>query len=614
MADLSDRKVLLIDLTKRTAKIEPIDISYIRDYLGGIGFGVRLLLDYSPPGVDPLGPDNPLVFAASTLGGTMVPTSSKHAVVTKSPLTGLLGDSLSSGAWSLALKRTGFDAIVITGTADRLTYLFIDNEIVHFRDASHLAGMDCYETEDSIRRDIRDTRVRVSCIGVGGENLVSYSAIGNDYTHHAGRTGVGAVMGSKKLKAIAVRGTNPVQVADLPRLQEVCLDLCCRAQGEGTEKYRVLGTPANVLNFDRLGLLPTRNFQESTFKQVEKVTGEYLREHYLEKVVACVSCPIACEHIYRSIDGSYGDVRASLYYEGIYSLGPLCGIGCSSAVLKATLLCDTYGLDSLSTGNSIAWAMECFERGLLTEKDTDGLSLTFGNHEAAIKMIEMIAHRRGLGNLLANGVRKASAELGNGSEHWAMHSKGLEMPGYEPRGLKTMALGLATGTRGGCHNRSTAYDVDMSGKVDRFKGEAGHGVLAMETEDFSAILDSLILCKFLRRCFNDFHQEASELYTLVTGLDMNPEKLKLAGERITNLKKIFNIGQGWTRRDDWLPPRVFRDELSKGEGESHVVTEDELNIMIDAYFEARGWTPEGIIPQKKLRDLGLGNLPKAWRA
>ena len=613
MASLDDRRILIVDLTSRQAKTEVLDPSYMADCLGGTGLGVRLLIDYSSPGVDPLKPENPLIFATSTLGGTMVPTSNKHSVVTKSPLTGVVGDSLSSGNWSLALKRTGFDALVITGQVDQITYLFIDDDIVHFRDASHLAGLGCYETEDSIRREIGDNRVRVCSIGVAGENLVSYSAIGNDYTHHAGRTGTGAVMGSKKLKAIAIRGTNPVHVSDLPHLQARCLDLCQKAQGQGTEKYRILGTPANVLNFNRLGVLPTNNFQKSSLSHIEGITGEYLRERCLEKAVACVGCPIACDHIYRITDSLYGDVQASLYYEGIYALGPLCGIECTSAVIKAALLCDIYGIDSISAGSSIAWAMECFEKGLLTEKDTDGLILTFGNHQAMIEMLGMIAHRKGLGNLLADGVKHASAELGKGSDHWAMHSKGLELPGYDPRGLKTTALGLATATRGGCHNRSTAYDIDMSGKVDRFTGESSRGTMAMQTEDFAAILDSLILCKFLRRCFDDFHVEAAELYTLVTGYDMTPKSLQLAGERITNLKKVFNIGQGWIRKNDWLPPRLFQDTISSAGLDGSVVTENELNTMIDAYYQARGWSCDGTIPKSKLAELGLDNLPEEWR-
>ncbi|MDY6835435.1 MAG: aldehyde ferredoxin oxidoreductase family protein [Chloroflexota bacterium] len=613
MASLDDKRVLIVDLTLQQTKVEPLDPSYIIDFLGGTGLGVRLLIDHSSPGADPLEPENPLIFATSTLGGTMIPTSNKHSVVTKSPLTGVLGDSLSSGNWSIALKRTGFDALVITGQADQFTYLFIDDDIVHFRDASHLIGLGCYETEDYIRREIGDNRVRVSSIGVAGENLVSYSAIGNDYTHHAGRTGTGAVMGSKKLKAIAIRGTNPVRVSNLSSLQSRCFDLCQKAQGQATEKYRILGTPANVLNFNHLGVLPVNNFQKSSLSQIESVTGEYLREHYLEKSVACVGCPIACDHIYRIADSPYGDVQASLYYEGIYALGPLCGIECTSAVIKASLLCDIYGIDSISAGSSIAWAMECFEKGLLTEKDTGGLTLTFGNHQAMIEMLGMIAHRKGLGNLLANGVKRASTELGKGSDHWAMHSKGLELPGYDPRGLKTTALGLATATRGGCHNRSTAYDVDMSGKVDRFVGEYSRGAMAMETEDFAAILDSLILCKFLRRCFDNFHSESAELYKLVTGYDMTPESLHLAGERITNLKKVFNIGQGWIRKNDWLPPRLFQDRVPRAGFDGSVITEDELNTMIDGYYQARGWECDGTIPKNKLEELGLDNLPKEWR-
>lgn len=594
-------KVLYVDLTTRTTRTEPLAPSFLRKYLGGVGLAVRLLYDNSSPGMEPFSPANPLVFASSGFSGTMVPTAAKHAVATKSPLTGFVGDSLSSSFWSLSLKRAGYDALVITGAAPSLTYLFIDDDIIHFRDAAHLAGKSCGETQQMIRRQIGDDRVRVAAIGQGGENRVRYACISNDFHRQAGRTGAGAVMGSKRLKAIALRGTRSVSVADLPELEKVCRELYRRSQGVGTEKYRVLGTPANVLLLNYLAALPTRNFQQSTFEGAEKVSGEFLYDHYLSKVVACAACPVACEHIYQVKDGLYAGTQVRVDYETLFALGPLCGVDDLPAIIKAAELCNAYGLDSISTGGCIAWAMECFERGLLTRQDTAGVELTFGNSEAVLCMIERIGRREGLGDLLAEGVRKAAGELGQGSSHWAMQVKGLELPGYEPRCLKTLALGLAVGTRGACHNRSTAYEVDLSGRVDRFKGEPGRGRLAMEQEDFAAVLDSLILCKFLRRCFAAFYAEAARLYTLVTGLEMSAAELQITGERITNLKKAFNIREGWQRRDDWLPPRFFRDRLPTGS----IITQEELNLMIDDYYQARGWTREGLIPPQKLQELDL---------
>lgn len=605
--DKATGMVLCLDLSRRKAELRALPPSYLRDYLGGVGLAARLLFDYCPAGADPLGPENPLIFAASALAGTMVPTANKHAVAARSPLTGFIGDSLSSGAWSLALRRAGPDALVITGAAAELTYLFIDNGTAHFRDARHLAGKGSAETEEAIRREIGDERVRVATIGPGGENLVRYACIGNDVNRQAGRTGMGAVMGAKRLKAVVVRGTGAVPVADLAALEKACSALYKKAQTAATEKYRVLGTPANVLAFNRLGALPTRNFQSSTFEGAEAVSGEHLL-NYLCKVVACTGCPIACEHVYQAKDGPYAGIKAQVDYETLYALGPMCGVSYAPAIIKAAELCDHYGIDSISGGVSISWAMECFEKGLLTSKDTEGLELRFGNHEALLKAIEMIGLRRGLGDLLAEGVKRASAKLGKGSEHWAMHAKGLELPGYEPRSLKTQGLGFAVGTRGGCHNRSPAYEVDMSGKVDRFKGERGRGQPTMEQEDFAATIDSLTLCKFLRRCFNDFYAETAQLYTMVTGLQMTPEELKRAGERISNLKKAFNIREGWSRADDTLPPRVLHDPLPDGAGRGSVLSQDELNLMVGDYYEARGWTRDGLIPREKLQKLGLEDV------
>lgn len=601
-------RLLHVDLSSGKTKVEPLSTPFLKSYLGGVGLAVRLLFDYSSGGIDPLSPENPLVFASSAFTGTMVPTACKHAVASKSPLTGFVGDSLSSSFWSLALKRAGYDAMAITGACDYLSYLFIDDDIVHIKKAAHLAGKGCLETEAAIRRETGDDRVRVAAIGPGGEKGVLYASISNDMGRRAGRTGMGAVMGSKNLKAIAIRGTGAVTVADLEEVQRLAERLYRRSQETGTEKYRILGTSGNVLTLNRLAALPTRNFQQSTFDEAESISGEYLYSHHLARVVACAGCSIACEHVYRVLEGPYAGTHGRLDYESLFALGPLCGVGDAPAVIKAAERCDHYGIDTISAGGSIAWAMECFEKGLLTKEDTGGLDLSFGNGQAVVEMVKRIGQRQGLGDLLADGVKRASARLGRGSDHWAMHAKGLEIPGYEPRSLKTMALGYAVGTRGACHNRSSAYEIDLSSQVDRFKGEAGRGALAAAQEDFVAVMDSLVLCKFLRRCFDDFYQEAANLYTLVTGLEITPTELRIAGERITNLKKAFNIREGWTRKDDWLPPRVFRDALPTGVAKGVHLTEEELNLMIDDYYRARGWTGDGLIPKAKLEELGLSEI------
>ncbi len=598
-------KILIVNLTTQEVNVEELSPSLLKGYLGGAGLATRLLYHFSPAGVDAFSPDNPLVFASSALAGTIIPTANKHAVATKSPLTGLIGDSLSSSLWSRALKRIGFDAIVITGAAASPTYLFIDNEIVHFKKAEHLWGKGSPETEDCIRSQIGDDRVTVASIGPAGENLVRYACITNDVNRQAGRTGTGAVMGSKKLKAIALRGTQAIQVSNLKEVERISFDIIDRAQGPATEKYRGLGTPVNVMVLNRLSALPTRNFQQSSFEKSENISGENLAEHHLAKVMACSTCPVACGHIYTAPDGAYPEAEWELDYETLYALGPLCGVDNISGILKAARLCDHYGIDTISTGSCVAWAMECFEKGLLTTNDTDGIALTFGNHAALIAAIERIGNRRGIGDLLAEGVRIASSRLGHGSDHWAMHSKGLEIPGYDPRAMKTLALGFAVGLRGACHNRSPAYEVDTSGQVNRFKDEPGRGSLVKEQEDFAAVLDSLIICKFIRRCFKEFYTEMAYLYSQATGLDLTPSELKTAGERVNNLKKAFNIREGWKPGDDWLPPRLFTDPITAGEGKGTVISEDGLKLMIRDYYEARGWTAEGLIPGEKLGALQL---------
>ena len=602
-------RVLHVDLTSERARPEPVDAATLAAYVGGVGLGTRLLIDRLPRGADPLGPDNVLVFANSALAGTLAPAASKFAIVTKSPLTGFIGDSMAGSFFSAAMRRAGWDAVVVTGRARRPSYLFVDDDRIHVRDGASLQGLDAPATEEALRAKIDDELVRVAAIGVAGERLVRYACVGNDTGRQAGRAGPGAVMGSKNLKAIAIRGTRPVAVADPVALYRLALDFGRRAQGPATQKYRSPGTVANVLVMNRLGILPTRNFQAGVFEAAEAVSGELMAKRHTEKAVACGGCPIACDQIAKAHAAPWEDARVSLDFESLWALGPLCGVGALDAVIKAAHLCDRYGLDTVSTGVSIAWAMECFERGLLGPADTGGLDLAWGNAEAVVTLVERIARREpGLGDLLADGVRRASARVGRGSEAFAMHVKGLELPGYEPRGLMTFALGLAVGTRGACHNRAPGYEPDMQGKVDRFVAEAGRGAIVRDLEDYAAALDSLMVCKFLRKAFTDFWEEGAALYRACTGLPMTAADLRRVGERVATLKKAFNIREGWTRNDDWLPARCFDDPLPGGASAGQIVDRDGLRTMIDAYYVARGWTADGLVPAERLAALGLGDL------
>ena len=599
-------RALVVDLANQDSRWEPLGQDVLQRFIGGIGLGTYLLYKHCPPNIDPMDPANPLIFVGSPLVGSRLTTSSKFAVVTKSPLTGCIGDSLSSSFLATELKATGCDALIVTGKSPFPTLLSISDGQVEFLDATNLLGLSTSETETAVKERMGQ-RTRVACIGPAGERLVQFASISNDGGRQAGRTGPGTVMGSKNLKAIAFRGTKPVPVHNAEALNTIGKDLTRRSLGPATEKYRTLGTMANVSVFNRLGTLPTRNFQQSTFDEAEQVSGEEFHQSHLVKNAHCANCTIGCEKILVTTDNGL-ESKGRMEYESAFALGPLVGVSNPNTVIRASHYCDQVGIDTISAGATIAWAMECFEKGVLTLKDTGGIDLRFGNEEAVMACLHLIAERRGIGDLLAKGSRRASQAVGQGSEHWAMQVKGLEMPGYEPRSLKTMALGLAVSTRGACHNRSSAYEADFSSRVDRLKVDDERGRITMEGEEFSTILDSLIWCKFLRKAFNDFYAESATIYEEVTGWPMTAAQLKQAGERINNLKKLFNIREGWKREDDTLPRRALQEKLPTGVVEGIGLSKEDLDLMIQGYYRARGWTEEGLIPERKLRELELLNV------
>lgn len=591
-------RLLHIDLTARSHCWRDLEETRLRAFLGGIGLGTILLYDFAPPGVEPFSPANPLIFTSAPLVGTGLTTTAKFAVVTKSPLTGFIADSLSSSFFALELKRTGLDAVVITGRASSAVYIFIDSEQVEVKEGEHLWGRSASETEAIIRSELKDERVRVAAIGQAGENRVRFATISNE-GRHAGRGGVGAVMGSKNLKAIALRGQDGVRVADPQGVEAIAESMRHRSLGTMTAKYRQIGTVANLAVFNRLGTLPTRNFQQSTFDHAEALSGESLTENNFSRRHGCASCTIQCERLFKSLAGE----EQRLEYETLFALGPLCGIEDPEVVLQAARLCDLHGLDTISTGGTLAWAMECVEKGLLPE--APGGRLRFGDGDALLAAIPAIARRDGLGALLAEGSRRAAMQVGKEAMYWAMHVKGLELPGYEPRSLKTMALGLAVSPRGACHNRSGAYEADFSGQVDRFSADSGRGALVVASEDFAAVLDSLIICKFLRKCFTDFYAEAADLLSKVTGWSCSEVELRRVGERIHTLKKLFNLREGWQPKDDWLPQRLLTETLPTGVAQGVGLTAAELREMVQGYYQSRGWDESGSIPEEKLQELEI---------
>ena len=468
-----------------------------------------------------------------------------------------------------------------------------------------------------------DDQVRSATIGPAGENVVLFANVTND-GRQAGRTGHGAVWGSKKLKAVSVRGTSGVAVHDPEALLKLCYDIIDAAQGPHTQKYRILGTVSNVLNMNRIGLLPTRNYSQGVFEHAELVSGEHLHDHHKVKVLACAQCPIGCEQMSRAIDGPYAGAMTGIEYESLYAVSSNCGIGDMNAAIKMIDVCDRGGIDSMSGGVTISWAMECFEKGVFTKEDfkcakyPEGFEPYFGNGEAGVTLAEMICDREGIGDLLAEGTKRASAridaERGTETWKWAMNIKGLETPGYDARALKTFALGLAAGTRGACHNRSAAYDPDIKGEVDRFTVDETRGALARSTEEYAAVYDTLPLCKFIRRCFTGKADRAgawpaiAKLINATTGWDFDYDDVDLIGERTFTIKKAFNIREGWTREDDHLPYRWQHEPMETGPSAGYVVTDEELEYLKDIYYEAKGWTKEGLIPKEKLIALGMDDV------
>jgi len=603
-------RILHVDLTTGKTHTEPLNEDYAKKYIGGIGLGMRLWLDHSKPGVEPFSPENPLILTTGPTSGTVWPTGGNgHAFVSKSPQSYGVGESKSHGSFGTELKRAGYDAVIFKGKAEKPVYVWIDDDSVQILDASHLWGKSPAETEDAIKEELGDFYIRVAAIGPAGEKLVRIACIINEKTRAAGRTGMGAVMGSKNLKAIAVRGTNDVRVAKPDEFMEFVKEFHERMKGPATKKYRTLGTPENVLVHNALQCMPTRNYNNAAFEGAEKVSGEALNERYVAKIIGCSSCAMRCEHICVVQEGPYKGAMARVEYEPLWALGPYCGIDRLDAIIKASELCNYYGMDSISAGVIVGFAMDCYENGILTEKDTDGIEARFGNHEALVKLLEKMGKREGIGDILAEGVKIAAEKIGKGADKLALHIKGVEVTGYDLRCLKTAALGFAVSFRGADHNRHGAYAFDVKGKVNRLKAERGRGKMVKDIEDVYTVIDSMIVCKFSRGTYYKEFEDLAKLYTLVTGFETTPEEIRLKGERINNLARLFNIREGLGRKDDTLPYKVMHMPVpDEGPSKGAYVSQEELDLLLDDYYEARGWTEDGIPTVEKLKELGMDDL------
>jgi aldehyde:ferredoxin oxidoreductase len=669
-------RYLRIDLCTGAAAFVPIPEKVSRAYIGGVGLGAWILLKEAPERVDPLAPEAPLVFALSPLVGTPLTTSAKFAVVAKSPLTDRFNDALSSSHFAIAAKRAGFDALVLIGASPQPSALVIDGgrpgpardgaddppdalPAIRLEDAADLWGLPASRAEQRLKERLGETEGGVAgfstaAIGPAGENLVRFATLSNG-GRHAGRGGLGAVMGAKRLKVVAVRGARFVPLADPAAVNAAAKDLSKRSFGPATEKYRELGTVANLLVFNRLAVLPTRNFQDNTFEAAEALSAEQLSAMRQKTRSSCAACTIGCEHVYgvrreettddpgappaapRAVrPGAPDREGVRLEYESLFALGPLCGLTDPDAVLEAAALCDELGLDTISAGGTIAFAMECAERGILSRENFPSplspprsaagrkgptapggavpandrsapapSSLKFGDPACVLELLHLIGRRQGIGHLLAEGSRRAAEAIGGDAPSFAPHVKGLEIPGYEPRALQAMALGFAVGSRGADHNRSSAYEIDLSEVGDRFHGDAETARRAVVTEDRSALLDSLILCKFLRGVFGDLFEEAAPLLRAVTGWDVSAEELHETARRIVATRKWFNEREGWTPAEDTLPRRFLTERLRDGVSAGATLSGKRLAVMIDAYNRRRGFTSDGRVPEAMRRQLGI---------
>jgi aldehyde:ferredoxin oxidoreductase len=595
--------LLRVNLTEKKIQREEIDRSLTLKFLGGRGVGGKILFDELKPSTEPLSPENKLLILAGPLVGTGAPWCVKYTALTRSPLSGTILMSLAGGFFGPNLRFAGYDGLVIEGRAKDPSYLWIHEEKTELRAASHLWGKNTEECQEAIRKELGDDRVQIACIGPAGEKAVRFASIISG-KRAAGRGGAGAVLGAKNLKAIAVQGSRKVPVMEGEKFEE--LQTAIRKKAREAERLKVFGkfgTPKNLVIVNGRGLFPTRNFQGGVFDGIEQINAEEQQRRVLRKTT-CHACPVACGNLTRAAEGPYeGTVTEGPEYETFWAFGAQCGNTCIDAIVAADRLCDQLGMDTISTGSTIAFAMECAERGLISQKDLKGLDLRFGNHRAMVEMIRRVGYREGLGDLLAEGVRRAAERIGQGSEKFAMHVKGLELAAYDPRGAKGMGIAYATSPRGGCHERGLISRETFGAPppIDPLS-ISGKGLAAKEAQDETAVLDSLGVCVFPPHNGGMDMSETASLFSYVVGEALSADDLMTAGERIWTLERLFNLREGFTRKDDTMPPRLLHEPMPAGPAKGHIV---ELDYLLQDYYRVRGWDERGVPMPEKLARLGL---------
>lgn len=602
-------RVLRVDLSTGAISEEGLDEAMARDFIGGRGFGIRYLLREVDPKVDPFCGRNPLMMMAGPLTGTGAPTGSRYMVTTLSPLTGALTCSNSGGMFPTELRKAGWDGLIFQGKASQPVYLWLDGQKAELREASHLWGKTTHETDELIRLET-DPQVKVACIGPAGERLVRFASIMNDKDRAAGRSGVGAVMGSKNLKAVAVRGKGSIPLHDPKAFREInsrLLKKFNQTYKDSPPPLRLHGTAVTVMATQNYGVFPTRNFQTGTFPGWEAIHGETLSRRFLLRHKACFACPISCGRVTKVEEHPFQGQGEGPEYETIYALGSNCGVDNLAAVTKANYLCNELGLDTISMGSTIACAMELAERGCLPEADV-GRALRFGDAQAVVDLTRMTGLREGFGDVLAEGSLRLATRYGH--PELAMVAKGQDFAGYEPRGEQGMGLAYATSPIGASHMRGDPAYFELLGvpcNVDPLTWEDKPPIVA-KWQDLFCIIDAAGLCVFFS-VRNLIRPELlappvgiMELLNAATGADYDLEELELAGERIFNAERLFLVKAGFSRKDDTLPERILKEPLPEGPGKGMVC---HLEEMLDLYYQVRGWTRDGVPTQEKLRELGL---------
>jgi aldehyde:ferredoxin oxidoreductase len=606
-------KILRVNLGSLTAKDEVLPEELVQNYLGGAGFAIKCLYDEVKAGTPALGEDNKLIFAVGPLTASGAPCASRMAVVAKSPLTGAVGMALSGGHFPAELKQAGYDMIIIEGKAEKPTYMVIDKSGVRFRSAAKLTGMMTMDTQLFIKESLGDQNYRVACIGPAGERQVPMACIVNE-RRAAGRKGLGAVMGSKNLKAIAVLGDKKPEIADAESFKKARSSMLKHMKDSPVlyPEFAKAGTPMTLDKMTDMGIFSIKNW--SATGQIDTVPNLGLKAQDTMIITRnpCYDCPVGCSQVKLVTSGPYaGYLSEGPEFETTYSLGSSVGVEYLPAVIAADRLCDEYGIDTISAGVSIAWAMELYEKGILTQKDTDGIDLKFGNHEAVIEMLRKISYQEGLGALLGLGTKKAAEKIGHGSIDFAMQVKGLEMPAYDIRGAKAHGLNYATAYTGADHNRGYAFqeifDVPIPEKVDR-NATRGKGKLTVWNQDIRAVTcDCAPMCAFLMdmalpavAC-----QNTADLVNAAAGTSFTPDEIRKIGERLNNVAKLFNMGEGFTRKDDSFPKRVMTEPIKAGASQGQLITQAALDEMLDEYYEERGWDKSGTPTPAKLEELGI---------